>query len=679
MKKIFFTIILIFLSLNINAEISQSGITNLKQLDKNGIIDLVNGNQLTGFISDGPFEGPITQTFYKDGKYETIFENKIYKGIWKVEGKKFLTKNNNASNFGVMYWYTGIKDGGTYAYIIAQGKIFHQYHEVRSVEEARKIREAEAEEKRIADAKEAEQEKKKAEKKDTSENKDVKSYRELKKLFYSLSNPKIPRASVENLVQLNNSQIIQTLRDSMVFGVQFSNDEDDTILMDPFSEVFDTVGVSSGIRITEMVAKEFHGTNEVFYYPNILDNLKRDPYDVMRDLGFSYNLPNPTPSELRKIIIQGSSEGGEEYTWGAHNDQICYKFYSIYTTYADRYDWDSCYFFYIGGKENNRKGYFSETKTSDFFARIDTLSPLGYDEKSTGSYYRGKGPYYKNLDNHINSLIAEQKIIDAKNIQIKKIKNELKAEEKRIAEIKKEEKSIENYIKKLKEHIKKLQDLELDSLKVEVDNLISEVENNSNSDLSVLKSLRNRLSVLNSSVELKIKAGESKQRILSLKNYPGFKDLKPGLHYDDLTEFCHLKKGVWVSCYEIDNIKFKGDYQSKVLKQLLLDMGPIVNSGGFLSVFGENDSNIFVKMKNTFDKKYTLDYGYSERDRQLFNKSEKSRLYRVYSKGQVVLEISRKEKDWSSDLWLYIHYLDPAKAKRFLEENRPIRASEDDF
>ena len=101
---------------------------------------------------------------------------------------------------------------------------------------------------------------------------------------------------------------------------------------------------------------------------------------------------------------------------------------------------------------------------------------------------------------------------------------------------------------------------------------------------------------MNSSVELKIKAGESKQRILSLKNYPGFKDLKPGLHYDDLTEFCHLKKGVWVSCYEIDNIKFKGDYQSKVLKQLLLDMGPIVNSGGFLSVFGENDSNIFVKM-----------------------------------------------------------------------------------
>ena len=195
----------------------------------------------------------------------------------------------------------------------------------------------------------------------------------------------------------------------------------------------------------------------------------------------------------------------------------------------------------------------------------------------------------------------------------------------------------------------------------------------------MLKSLRDRLSVLNSSVELKIKTEEKRQRKLSLKDYPGFKDLKPGLHYEDVTEICPLIKNTWVECFGIDNIKFKGDYQSKVLKELVLDMGPIVNTGGFLSVFGENDSNIFIKMKNTFDKKYTLDYGYSERDRQLFNESEKSRLYRVYSKGQVVLEISRKEKDWPSNLWLYIHYLDSVRAKFFLENNRPVRASEDDF
>ena len=64
MKKLLVSLTLILISLNINATISQSGITNLKQLDKNGIIDLVSGNQLTGFISDGPFEGPIKQTYF---------------------------------------------------------------------------------------------------------------------------------------------------------------------------------------------------------------------------------------------------------------------------------------------------------------------------------------------------------------------------------------------------------------------------------------------------------------------------------------------------------------------------------------------------------------------------------------------------------------------------------------
>jgi len=56
MKRLLFYVALIFPSLNINATISQSVITNLKQLDKNRIIDLVNGNQLTGFISDSPLK-----------------------------------------------------------------------------------------------------------------------------------------------------------------------------------------------------------------------------------------------------------------------------------------------------------------------------------------------------------------------------------------------------------------------------------------------------------------------------------------------------------------------------------------------------------------------------------------------------------------------------------------------
>jgi len=165
MKKLVISFVLIFLSLNISAAISQDGITNLKQLDSNGIIELISGNQLTGFISDGPFQGPVVQTFFKNGKYETIFEDKIYKGVWKVENKKYCSKNNAANNFNCVYWYTGNKDGGTYAYIIAQGQIFHQYHEVKSVVKINQEKKKAAEAKRIADAKKAEEKKKAAEEK----------------------------------------------------------------------------------------------------------------------------------------------------------------------------------------------------------------------------------------------------------------------------------------------------------------------------------------------------------------------------------------------------------------------------------------------------------------------------------------------------------------------------------
>ena len=96
MKKLLISLILIFLSLNINAEISQSGITDLRQLDNNQILNLINGNQLTGIISDGPIQGPISHNFYKNGKYETIFDDKIYSGIWKLENKKVCYKINNS-------------------------------------------------------------------------------------------------------------------------------------------------------------------------------------------------------------------------------------------------------------------------------------------------------------------------------------------------------------------------------------------------------------------------------------------------------------------------------------------------------------------------------------------------------------------------------------------------------
>ena len=130
MKKLLISCVLFFLSLNINAEISQYGITDIRQLDDNEIIELISGNQLTGFISDGPYEGPIIRTFYKDGTYETTIEDKIYSGIWQVGNTRLCAKLHTASDFNCIYWYIGSKDGGTYAYIVNEGgQIVQQYHE----------------------------------------------------------------------------------------------------------------------------------------------------------------------------------------------------------------------------------------------------------------------------------------------------------------------------------------------------------------------------------------------------------------------------------------------------------------------------------------------------------------------------------------------------------------------
>ena len=87
-----------------------------------------------------------------------------------------------------------------------------------------------------------------------------------------------------------------------------------------------------------------------------------------------------------------------------------------------------------------------------------------------------------------------------------------------------------------------------------------------------------------------------------------------------------------------------------------------------------------INVKRNFDAKYVLDYEYSERDRQLFNENEKSELLVVYSKGQVALRINRKEREnsYSKDLWLYIEYRGDL-AKAFLEVNRPVTATLDDF
>ena len=201
--------------------------------------------------------------------------------------------------------------------------------------------------------------------------------------------------------------------------------------------------------------------------------------------------------------------------------------------------------------------------------------------------------------------------------------------------------------------------------------------------------------------ERKINAVIVKEAKIRAETNPGFRDLKPGIAEPDYKKNCDIKKG-GDTCYGIQNIKFTGKYGQRrkissigtnkfgvqILTRLMLDMGPIVDSdGSFFStlnnlVASSNDEpNIYLKMKKNFDAKYVLDYEYSERDRQLFNEEEKEELLGVYSNGQVVLKINRKEREnsYSKDLWLYIEYRNVEDGKLFLENYRPVEANLNDF
>jgi len=175
------------------------------------------------------------------------------------------------------------------------------------------------------------------------------------------------------------------------------------------------------------------------------------------------------------------------------------------------------------------------------------------------------------------------------------------------------------------------------------------------------------------------------------KTNPGFRDLKPGMPYEDFKRICFQER-----CYGIENIKFSvetkaygpistgGEHKVPLVSKLILDMGPITSDGLFLDIVNdliESDSNIYRKMKRTMDTKYALDFEFSERDRQLFNEKEKRELLVAYSNGQVVLKINRRKKEnsYSEDLWLYIEYRDVDSGKLFLKGNRPVAANLNDF
>ena len=85
MKKQFsIFLLLFFISVNINAEISGVSISDLTQLYKEQIIKVLVGNKLLGNYDDGDYKGSVEEIHYKNGDYKITANGKNYRGKWKT-------------------------------------------------------------------------------------------------------------------------------------------------------------------------------------------------------------------------------------------------------------------------------------------------------------------------------------------------------------------------------------------------------------------------------------------------------------------------------------------------------------------------------------------------------------------------------------------------------------------
>ena len=201
------------------------------------------------------------------------------------------------------------------------------------------------------------------------------------------------------------------------------------------------------------------------------------------------------------------------------------------------------------------------------------------------------------------------------------------------------------------------------------------------------------IKLANDDLKKKLEVEIKKLKLEVISNY-GFRKLIPGATKLDVYKECGSNLIFWSSCYGIENIKFRASYNDYIVKSadfsghtsvrnlilmrvLEVDLGPITNSWSLTSD-DPNDGDILNTTRRALNK-YNLDFEYTQRDVELYNEDEKDQLKVVYEGGKVALIIKKIKKDYSSENRLYIEYKDSERAKMYLEQNRPKRASASDF
>ena len=112
MKKQFSIFLLIFfVSVNINAEISGVSIRDLTQLYNHQIVKILVGNKLFGHYDDGDYQGPVEEIHYKNKDYEITVNGITYRGKWKTVNNEICYKQSNWIDYKCVLVYVGFNNG----------------------------------------------------------------------------------------------------------------------------------------------------------------------------------------------------------------------------------------------------------------------------------------------------------------------------------------------------------------------------------------------------------------------------------------------------------------------------------------------------------------------------------------------------------------------------------------
>ena len=110
-KQISIFLLIFFVSVNINAEISGVSVHDLTQLYNHQITKVLIGNKLFGHYDDGSYQGPVEEIHYKNGDYEIIADGSTYRGKWKTLNNEICYKQSNWEQFKCVLVYVGFNDG----------------------------------------------------------------------------------------------------------------------------------------------------------------------------------------------------------------------------------------------------------------------------------------------------------------------------------------------------------------------------------------------------------------------------------------------------------------------------------------------------------------------------------------------------------------------------------------